>query len=87
MPKQVSKQIMECMENNAFGRVRTCEFIATTMFFKVFRFACANGRGTEHTSKLRPKSILKSTQNRCENDAPKSDAKTIEHLAKMDPKR
>ena len=54
---------------------------------KVLQFACTNGKGIKTTSKLRPTSILKSRQNRCENNAQKSDAKMMERWSKTDPKK
>ena len=57
------------------------------VFLKVLQVACANEKGINKTSQMKAKSISKSIQNRCENDAQTSDAKMMENCAKMDPKR
>ena len=54
---------------------------------KVLQFACANGKGINTTSKMRPKPIPKSIKGRCENDARKSDGKMMEHCVNMESKR
>ena len=54
----------------------------------LWRF-CSLRAQTEKVSKnkLRPKSILKYMQNRCENNAQTSDAKIMESLPNMDPQK
>ena len=67
------------MKNNVVLMCKNTQIIVKTMFLKVVHFACANGKGIKKTSNMRPKSILKSIQNRCENNAQKSDAKMMEN--------
>ena len=54
------------------------------MFQKV---ACANGKGINKTSKVRPKSIPKSMKNRYKFHARKKNTKNIKKHTKSDQKR
>ena len=54
----------------------------TLCLFKVLRFACANGKGIKKHQIRDQQSVFKLLQNRCGNDAQKSDAKMIEKIVR-----
>ena len=49
----------------------------------VEQVACANGKGIKNTSKVRPKSIPKSMNNRYKNHARKRDTQKMEKKRKL----
>ena len=67
--------------------VKSFKFIVKTMVFEGLAGCVREQKGIRQTSNMKPESIYKSIQNRCEHDAQKKDAKRMENCAKIDPTR